>query len=255
MNRQEAVERLGELVRKSLGLAYGDDGGRDHVKRQAEMLLRRLFGQDTEYVSDLDEIQFYSAYGDTAADWRRGSQQMANLLSTAMDELELFGGEPAAFGQGQVVERKVFVVHGHDEALKQTVARVLEQLDLEPIILHDQPNKGRTIIEKFEDYSGVSFAVVLLTPDDMAYTRDTDSASALPRARQNVILELGFFLGRLGRASVAALYKGNGRLELPTDYSGVVFIPADDAGNWRFDLVRELRASGIEVDANRIVGS
>jgi len=219
------------------------------------MLLRRLFGQDTRYVSDLDEIEFYSAYGDPSQSWERGRQQMANLLRTAIDELELFGGQPAAFVQGQEVERKVFVVHGHDEALKQTVARVLEQLDLEPIILHDQPNKGRTIIEKFEDYSGVSFAVVLLTPDDMAYTRGTDAAGALPRARQNVILELGFFLGRLERERVAALFKGDGELELPTDYSGVVFIPVDDAGNWRFDLVRELRAAGIDVDANKIIGS
>jgi predicted nucleotide-binding protein len=133
------------------------------------------------------------------------------------------------------------------------VARTLARLDLEPIILHEQPNRGRTIIEKFEDYADVSFAVVLLTPDDMGYAASEDPSTARARARQNVILELGFFLGRLGRERVVALYTGDETFEKPSDYEGVLFIPVDTSGRWQFDLVRELAACGIEVDANKIV--
>ena len=102
--------------------------------------------------------------------------------------------------------RKVFIVHGHDNEAKERVARFLEKLGLEPIILHEKASSGRTIIEKFETYSGdIAFAVVLLTPDDVgcaALSRENQK----PRARQNVILELGYFLGRLGRVRICALY-------------------------------------------------
>ena len=133
--------------------------------------------------------------------------------------------------------RKVFVVHGHDGEAKETVARFLEKLELEPIILHEQPSQGRTVIEKFETSSSdVAFAVVLLTPDDLGC-----AASASPefraRARQNVILELGYFLGRLGRTRVCALHRGG--VELPSDFQGVVYVEFDAAGAWRAKLAQE----------------
>jgi predicted nucleotide-binding protein len=146
----------------------------------------------------------------------------------------------------------IFVVHGHDEEIKQSVARTLSKLGLNPIILHEQPNLGRTIIEKFEKNADVQFAVILLSPDDMAY-RASDSAKATrPRARQNVVLELGYFAGRLGRERVFTLKKGD-ELEVPTDISGVIYTPYDPAGHWRFELVRELRAAGYNVDANSLL--
>jgi predicted nucleotide-binding protein len=154
----------------------------------------------------------------------------------------------AAVKQGDI-SRTVFIVHGHDEAVKQSVARFLEKLDLHPIILHEQPNKGRTIIEKFEAHSDVGFAVVLLTPDDLGGVASTP-AKLQPRARQNVILELGYFIGKLGRARVCALYtKG---VELPSDIHDVVYVPYDEGGAWRIGLARELNAAGITVDMNRI---
>jgi predicted nucleotide-binding protein len=99
--------------------------------------------------------------------------------------------------------REVFLVHGHDEATREKVARFLERLHLEPIILHEQPNRGRTVIEKFEDHSKVCYAIVLLTPDDVG--GPWKSNDRLPRARQNVILEHGYFVGLLGRRHVCAL--------------------------------------------------
>ena len=146
--------------------------------------------------------------------------------------------------------RKVFVVHGRDRTMKAEVARFLEKLELEPIILHEQPNKGRTIIEKFEDYSDVAYAVVLLTADDMGKLA-SNKTDLQPRARQNVIFELGFFIGTLGRGKVCALYEEG--VELPSDFKGVLYIPLDKQGGWRLKLARELKATGLELDLNKAV--
>jgi predicted nucleotide-binding protein len=144
----------------------------------------------------------------------------------------------------------VFVVHGHDEEMKQAVARTLTQLGLNPIILHEQPNQGKTIIEKFEKNADVKFAVVLLSPDDKAYPASASPKNAKPRPRQNVILELGYFVGKLTRARVFALKRGDD-LEIPSDFQGVVYTPYDNAaGQWRFRLVGELKTAGYGVDAN-----
>jgi predicted nucleotide-binding protein len=146
--------------------------------------------------------------------------------------------------------RRVFIAHGHDEAAKQTVARFLEHVALQPIILHEQPDAGRTIIEKFETESEVSFAVVLLTPDDMGYMNGGHPAPR-PRARQNVVFELGFFVGRLGRGRVTALYKEG--VEIPSDYRGVAFTKMDDQYAWKMILARELKQAGIKIDLNKAI--
>ncbi len=134
---------------------------------------------------------------------------------------------------------------------KIELARTLEKLKLDAIVLHEQPNEGKTVIEKFErDASKVSFAVVLLTPDDFGYPKGKPD-EAKPRARQNVVLELGFFSGALGRSNVCVLYKGD--LEIPSDYLGVVYVPMDDGGAWKFALARELRQANLPVDLNNLV--
>lgn len=260
MDSQKATSLLRALVQQNESLGYRDDTGLDQLKRRAEMILKQIFGNKTKYSEDLNDISFYPRIAPSSEEyktqqWNSGKGSLKNLLLTALEEVDLSEAAPEGSPPERktVVGRKVFVVHGHDEALKQMVARALEQLDLEPIILHEQPNKGRTIIEKFEDYSDVAFALVLLTPDDMAYGSQEDPSTARPRGRQNVILELGFFLGKLGRNRVAALHTGED-IELPTDYSGVLFIPVDSAGRWQFDLVKELKGCGIEVDANKLIG-
>jgi predicted nucleotide-binding protein len=145
----------------------------------------------------------------------------------------------------------VFVVHGHDDAAKEGVARFLEKIGLDPIILHEQPSSGRTVIEKFEMFSNdVAFAVVLLTPDDVGSKAGGPSQS---RARQNVIMELGYFMGRLGRTRVCALHKGN--VELPSDYQGILYLPMDEAGAWKAKLAQELIHSKITIDLNGLLGA
>ena len=125
-------------------------------------------------------------------------------------------------------------------------------LGLSPVILHEQANLGKTIIEKFEDEaSDVGFAVVLLSPDDEGRARGKEELR--PRARQNVVFEHGFFFAKLGRSRVVALYRDEEGFEKPSDVDGVLYVPYDDAGAWKIDLVRELQACGYEVSADDIV--
>lgn len=148
-----------------------------------------------------------------------------------------------------VYNNKIFIVHGHDYGAQQSVARYLEKHGFEAIILHEQANGGRTVIEKIEANSDVGFAVVLLTPDDVGKAKDAHDYS--PRARQNVILELGYFIGKLGRDRVCALKSDD--LEIPSDYVGVVWTEMDRAEAWKFHLAKELKAAGYDVDMNKFI--
>lgn len=142
----------------------------------------------------------------------------------------------------------VFLVHGRATGAVADVARFLEKLDLPVTILHEQPNEGQTIIEKFEKHAGRSnYAVVLLTGDDEGRLKsDTEFNS---RARQNVILELGYFMGKISRKNVCAIYESG--VELPSDYDGVLYIPLDTDGAWKYRLAKELKANGLDVDLNK----
>lgn len=171
-------------------------------------------------------------------------QERIDLFPTIESEAEV-SAVPAT-----PLTRDIFLVHGHDDGAKSEVARFLEKLDLKPIILHEKPSKGQTIIEKFETHSDVGFAVVLLTPDDEGHPKGQPTAMK-DRARQNVVLELGYFLGKLGRKRVAALLKGT--VELPGDYDGVVYTPMDAQGAWHLKLAKEIKEAGIHVDLNKML--
>ena len=146
--------------------------------------------------------------------------------------------------------RKIFIVHGHDPGMREAVARLVEQLGFEAVILHEQPNQGRTVIEKFETHGETAgFAIALLSADDEG--RAKSGGDLAPRARQNVVLELGYFVGKLGRNNVCALKRGD--IELPSDIVGVVYEPFDDAGAWKQVIARELQAAGYEVNWNVVM--
>lgn len=191
--------------------------------------------------------------------YSKGISNEVTKLSTARDILQEkladyesteLKPEPLKMGISLADKRQVFIVHGHDELAKQTVARFISQMNLEPIILHEQPTGGKTIIEKLLSHSGVPFAVVLLTPDDVGHPLGhTDQAR--PRARQNVIMELGLFLGAIGRERVCALCKGD--LEIPSDYHGVIYVQMDPAGAWKLTLAREMKQAGVSIDMNRAI--
>lgn len=135
---------------------------------------------------------------------------------------------------------QVFIVHGHDGIAKLEMAEFIEGLGLEPIILHMQASSGRTIIEKIEHYSNVGFGVVLYTPCDVG--SKVGALNSSYRARQNVVFEHGYLIGKLGRPRVAAVVKG--AIETPNDISGVVYIALDEQGNWKNELRKEMRSVG-----------
>lgn len=133
----------------------------------------------------------------------------------------------------------IFIVHGHDDGLKSEVARTVEKLGFEAVILHEQANKGKTIIEKLEyEIIRVKFGIVLYTADDMC-------ADGKKRTRQNVVFEHGYLIGRLGRDRVCVIMDND--IEKPSDSDGLVYIPRS---NWKYALADELKEAGLDVDKN-----
>lgn len=183
-----------------------------------------------------------------------------NRLASIKGQLEYIpqpgSGEPQGSDK-DLSAAKVFIVHGRNEEIKARVARVLESTgEHEVVILHEQDDQGRTIIEKFEDHaSRASVAVVLLTADDLGRLQpdqasDNETSAEQARARQNVIFEMGYFVGLLGRSHVSVLYEPG--VEVPSDYGGVLYTKLDSAGAWQNKLLRELRSVGLDFDSNKL---
>ena len=131
--------------------------------------------------------------------------------------------------------------------MKLEVSRFLEKLSIKPIILHEQPNEGKTIIEKIELNTDVGFAIVLYTPCDIG---GKNKYNLQKRARQNVVFEHGYLIGKLGRDRVVALIKDND-LEIPSDISGIIYIPY--SSDWKFEIAKELKNAGYDVDLNKLL--
>lgn len=146
-------------------------------------------------------------------------------------------------------DNSVFIVHGQEEATKLSVARYLEKLGVKPVILQEQINRGMSLIEKFEDYAAkAGFAVILMTPDDFGYPVGKEEEKK-HRARQNVVLELGYFFAKLGRDKTIVLTKGE--VEFPSDVMGIVYEKIDNGEGWKLTLARELKEAGFDVDMNQ----
>ncbi len=219
--------------------------------------LEKVFGINSPNVASIMNVGKYGSFPMNAGEdwWERHRskslqsqvRKLEGLVELLQTEVQLEQGTAATL-QKPVIGHRIFLVHGHDEATLHETARFLEKLNQEVIILREQPNKGRTIIEKFEDYADVGFAVVLLTSDDRGGPSDIPVEEQKSRARQNVIFELGYFIGRLGRNRVCALYTLG--VEIPSDYSGVLYIQLDEQGGWRLALAKEMKAAGLAVDIN-----
>lgn len=179
-----------------------------------------------------------------------GVKTAAKLLEAAIFEIQEDGVPTTSPVAESESPTGVFLVHGHDDGRKNEVARVLSALTgEEPTILHEQPSAGLTIIEKFERHAGgQAFAVVLATADDVGGEKGAQNMR--PRARQNVVFEMGYFVGALGRPKVVVLH--DEALELPSDYDGVIYIPLDAPGAWKQTLARELNVGGVKADANHL---
>ena len=261
--KSEAIRRLQVELEKvpDLKRLTSVSSTLDKWRRHTILAIENVFGAESDHVKKF-KINFPLPVTTTSISDSEFQESYINALNRAGALLESIIEEirecwknedqeltiPITQDNGSTNKKEIFIIHGRDNEIKETVARFLNQLALNPVILHEQPNQGRTIIEKFERHAQVGFAVALLTPDDVGAFQE-DTGNLKPRARQNVIFEFGYFIGRLGRNHVCALTKGD--VEIPSDYDGVIYIPVDDAGGWKMKFVKELQDAGLDVDANR----
>ena len=217
-----------------------------------ERFLLKLYGKESIEYENFKNTSFspriYSDIRQVISKCKEGLLTCKLTFQGYIEELKEESEKTQVPAHAEKIEEflKIFIVHGHDGELKQAVARIIEKQDIEAIILSENANKGRTIIEKFEDYADVGGAICLFTADD--YGRAKNDATDNTRARQNVVLETGYFMGKLGRDHVVLLAdKG---IEMPSDLSGVVYT---DTMSWQFDLLKELNAMGYKVDLNKLL--
>ena len=264
--KAKALERLRRALDAIPKLKNLKSGSPEFEKwlRDTKVAITNTFGNESDHIKEFNKINYSltvfspeiseSAFQNA---YVRGLQSAASVLESMIEEIKEYwedkNGTPIpseTHDTEQINTNEVFIIHGRDDGAKQTVARFLETLDLKPLILHEQANRGRTIIEKFEQHAEVGFVVALLTPDDVGAGKGEES-TLNPRARQNVIFEFGYFIGKLSRKRVCALVKGN--VEKPSDYDGVLYISLDDSGGWKMKLIKELRSAGFDIDANKAV--
>ena len=237
-------------------LTYDDENKLDKLTRQLNMLIKNIHGSNSNYLEELARINylsisFYANRDEDVACWKSGRSSAINLIDTIIEELSLFSNTESS--DLQVSKKfdcsKVFIVHGHDDGTKEAAARFVDKLGFKAIVLHEQIDSGATIIEKLEEHTDVGFAIVLYTACDVGGVKSKPD-NLKPRARQNVIFEHGLLIGKIGRANVVALVKGD--VEIPNDISGVVYKSMDVSGAWKYSIAREMKNSGYDVDMNKI---
>lgn len=262
MNEKEIILYLQNIIEEIKTIEYGDQGKRDRVLKKILMFFRRIFGEESNYISEINDTPFFPVNvarissvdytRENTMAWVNGVKAWINTLETIIEEINTFGLPENVVNTNEEgkakIFKKIFIVHGHDGEMMQESARFVEKLGLEPIILKEQPDEGRTIIEKFEDFSDVEFAIVLFSPDDLGRAINTEGLN--PRPRQNVVFELGFFIGKLGRKNVVVLHKVVEGFEMLSDFQGVLFKPYRE--DWELSVARELKAAGFDVDFNNL---
>lgn len=245
------IDEIDVLIEKKVSSSNADFQA---WKTKAERFLIKKFGQESHEYKKFNHTSFSlmvltsnTQDSEFVKACRKGLQITQAVFATYLEEME--ETDTSIIGKDSTDSpnfTKIFIVHGHDGELKQSVARIIEKQGIEAIILSEQANKGRTIIEKFEDYSDVSGAICLFTADDYGRAKKDNTDNI--RARQNVVLETGYFMGKLGRDHVVLLAdKG---IDMPSDLSGVVYT---DTASWKFDLFKELNAMGYKVDLNKLL--
>jgi predicted nucleotide-binding protein len=263
----ERITRGNELVNRAITNmqeleSYGVDFNKWN-SYNSEYLKQAFNNESNEYKISYDEagfavpdLQGVPSPNDKLKQLKEKIAKKVAFLDQLLESVDLLRSDVEITTPGvnsnvktDVDKNKVFIVHGHDDTLKLDVARTLEKLGLEAIILHEQANGGMTILEKFEEHSNVGFAVVLLTGDDEGKAKTEMDLKI--RARQNVVLELGYFIGKLGRKRICPLYSAG--VELPSDVYGLVYVPIDKARAWQWALVAELKKAGYSVDPNPLL--
>lgn len=266
MNKEQKIELLEKIKDKIPDLKKKSKKSPEFKAwlSQSELIISKVFIEEPEYskkfkniryslrvfFADTPDYEFQQAY-------EKGLDEAYTLIDSYIENVEIFDSistnkesdkEYALENNERKNSNKIFIVHGRDNEAKLEVARFLEKLNLKPIILHEQASEGKTIIEKIESYTDVGYAIVLYTPCDIGGLKGTNNEELKDRARQNVVFEHGYLIGKIGRNKVSALIKGN--IETPNDISGVVYI--NMSGSWEIDLAKELKSAGYKIDFNSL---
>lgn len=251
------------LIQKQIEMIEGLKGKKSSPEfekwnRLTRSIIANIFGESSSQLKEFSDVKYTLVFSTTNTPdesfdraYNNGLENAKALLEAFTEELDLFLEDDEDKNEKNSYEKsnkKVFIVHGRDNLAKTEVARFLENLKLKPIILHEQANSGDTIIEKIEKNSDVGFAVILYTPCDIGGLNDNQN-NLKPRARQNVVFEHGYLIGKIGRRNISALVKGD--VETPNDISGIAYTSMDGDG-WKLQLAKELRAAGYNIDFNLI---
>lgn len=222
--------------------------------------LEKKFGKNSRELKAFEDIKFYSMYGcvypgtfennpiKVKEYFQKGLDTAILYLKSYQPEISSTEKQKSTPTQSITNTNSIFIVHGRNDGVKAQVSNLLLKLGLNPIILHEQTNQGKTIIEKFETNANVSAAIVLFTDDDLGKYKDDENLES--RARQNVIFEAGYFIGKLGRSKTIILNSPN--IKIPSDLQGYVYIELDNKERWHFDLARELKGIGFDIDLNKL---
>lgn len=250
MNLQSKLIKLYNEIDELKSKKSSSDSEFRAWKTDVQLCLSGLYGEKSIQLKNFNSRPFAPVIFVGNTDWHKPYVQD---LETTKKEFERYIGDfedenENAYVMGRrIINNKVFIVHGHDGELKEKVARRLEQQGIEAIILSEQANCGKTIIEKLESYSDVHAAIVLFTSDDLGATKE-EKGNEKYRARQNVVFEAGYFMGYLGRKNIIMIADKN--VEIPGDLSGMVYTTKD---NWEFEMLKELNAVGMKIDMNKLL--
>jgi hypothetical protein len=220
-------------------------------KQRTERFLKKGFGEGSDEYVDFMKISFapnvisLGPSMDTRLQnkCKEGLLLSRGLLNEILEDIDIVVSEISSVETEEPVSginSKIFIIHGHDEVLKLSVNKTLAEQGLEPIILSEKANGGKTVIEKLEEYTDVYAAVALFTPDDEGKGKAESDLNS--RARQNVVLETGFLISKLGRDRIITI--ADEKVELPSDLNGIVYI---DSSRWELKLLRELKSLGFDI--------
>jgi predicted nucleotide-binding protein len=273
VNHQEAETKIVDRIKKGKKLLditiqnpqQLHDAGKEYSKWNDfnKELLKRLFTSEEifleydRYRGGMGILMREKTLGEKRNDFTENIEDKCHRFDSIIERLELIpesisntaSSATQNINSKETNNSQIFIVHGHDDSAKLEVARFIEKIGFEPIILSEQASESKTIIEKIEKYSDVGFGVVIYSPCDVG-GKNKDFPELVGRARQNVVFEHGFLIGKLGRSKVCPLVTGN--VETPNDISGIAYTSMDSS-NWKIALAKELRTANYSVDMNDVI--
>jgi predicted nucleotide-binding protein len=226
--------------------------------------LKKMYGLDSHEATAFDQIEYYNFYLTVDVDngrWHGNKSKEKDVfqkgLKTAILYLKNYESDKGIDNEERIQKNTnetvnnehIFIVHGRNDGVKAQVANFLLKLGIKPIILHEQMNKGKTIIEKFEKHSDVKASIILFTSDDVGKFKDDSEFEK--RARQNVIFEAGYFIGKLGREFTIILLEHG--LKMPSDLAGYIYFEIDQNERWQLDIAKELKGMKFDIDMNDLI--